>query len=726
MKRLAPTIFILLMVMSFVYADIQAPEPTPKPVYINKHHQGNIRESPQNVPYHYISHDPVQIMTSYFDYMIGSYNGLPLYVVPEEFGGGYFMVYHGRRDLDSPRRIFYTYLFDLPSIYINNEITQVPDDEIPASEGYPGLAFDPVLGKPLYAWHANADDDPELEVHFVADLFHSGFSGLFENYQVIVDNPVQITAPNGTITSNNHFLWPEVVTGPSPESGKRRIYVSTRNSVSHAVNNGACGNVLLAYSDIDESMMLNGVAPTWNFTSVPTYDLWNVDATNWRRPFSTLCADEAGNIYYIGYHTAYDAENQPIDEPDIHVMKCDNYGEGTWTVHTASGHIPVWIPDPPPWFDPHADHPLFPPGESYWAIHNSSHTDAVVDNVGRIHFPALWGFTTEDGTYFPNMQYLKQIVFDTNRNEFSIHDVYPVKHFHNTASYEHYHPWDTEPPWGEAEYIWIDGECYLDVETIWPFCHWDGQAHDGSMMFHYNNLRMSKPNCRGMTAMVWQDSKRALLHSQADDPGQPGDGFAPDIMIAVSVDGGLTWKEPLRLNGEDYPQLAGITPMWVYPADQVTYAGIENGWHMGKIGLMFYDDYTWGANAIPPSYHDNNDGGCIMFMEVKCAFWPADDSDDPMADAPALNLLRGNYPNPFNPTTTISYNLPASGKVKLGVYNLRGQLVRTLVNEAKSAGDHKVVWDGKDERGNTMSSGIYFYRLDTGKHSETRKMMLMK
>jgi hypothetical protein len=115
-----------------------------------------------------------------------------------------------------------------------------------------------------------------------------------------------------------------------------------------------------------------------------------------------------------------------------------------------------------------------------------------------------------------------------------------------------------------------------------------------------------------------------------------------------------------------------------------------------------------------------------MFMEVKCAFWPADDSDDPMADAPALNLLRGNFPNPFNPTTTISYNLPASGKVKLGVYNLRGQLVRTLVNEAKSAGDHKVVWDGKDERGNTMSSGIYFYRLDTGKHSETRKMMLMK
>jgi flagellar hook assembly protein FlgD len=52
--------------------------------------------------------------------------------------------------------------------------------------------------------------------------------------------------------------------------------------------------------------------------------------------------------------------------------------------------------------------------------------------------------------------------------------------------------------------------------------------------------------------------------------------------------------------------------------------------------------------------------------------------------------------------------------------------VRSLVNEAKTVGNHKVVWDGKDDRGNTMASGIYLYRLETGKHSETRKMMLMK
>ncbi|MCK4297054.1 MAG: T9SS type A sorting domain-containing protein, partial [Candidatus Marinimicrobia bacterium] len=80
-----------------------------------------------------------------------------------------------------------------------------------------------------------------------------------------------------------------------------------------------------------------------------------------------------------------------------------------------------------------------------------------------------------------------------------------------------------------------------------------------------------------------------------------------------------------------------------------------------------------------------------------------------------------NYPNPFNPTTTIRYSLPNSGLVSIDVYNLVGQRVETLVNEKKSAGSHKVVWDGKDS-----PSGIYFYRIQAGDFSQTKKMVLMK
>lgn len=80
-----------------------------------------------------------------------------------------------------------------------------------------------------------------------------------------------------------------------------------------------------------------------------------------------------------------------------------------------------------------------------------------------------------------------------------------------------------------------------------------------------------------------------------------------------------------------------------------------------------------------------------------------------------------NYPNPFNPTTTIRYSLPNSRLVSIDVYNLVGQRVETLVNEKKSAGSHKVVWDGKDS-----PSGIYFYRIQAGDFSQTKKMALMK
>ena len=88
--------------------------------------------------------------------------------------------------------------------------------------------------------------------------------------------------------------------------------------------------------------------------------------------------------------------------------------------------------------------------------------------------------------------------------------------------------------------------------------------------------------------------------------------------------------------------------------------------------------------------------------------------------------LHSNYPNPFNPETTISYDLKEPAKVQLNVYNLKGQLVRTLVNSEQTAGRHNVVFTARDERGNKLSSGLYFYRLRAGDYIKTRKMMLME
>ena len=95
--------------------------------------------------------------------------------------------------------------------------------------------------------------------------------------------------------------------------------------------------------------------------------------------------------------------------------------------------------------------------------------------------------------------------------------------------------------------------------------------------------------------------------------------------------------------------------------------------------------------------------------------------------SPALQTKLGrNYPNPFNPTTTISFSLAEAGPASLRIYNARGQLVRQLANSDFQAGQHNLVWDGRDAAGRTVSSGLYFYRLNTKNYQESRKMVLMK
>ncbi|MDZ4121745.1 MAG: choice-of-anchor J domain-containing protein [Candidatus Cloacimonadaceae bacterium] len=93
--------------------------------------------------------------------------------------------------------------------------------------------------------------------------------------------------------------------------------------------------------------------------------------------------------------------------------------------------------------------------------------------------------------------------------------------------------------------------------------------------------------------------------------------------------------------------------------------------------------------------------------------------------APGFELL-ANYPNPFNPSTTIRYGLKHTSPVSIEVYNLKGQKVSTLVNETKPAGDHAVTWNGTDMSGRAVSSGVYYYKMQAGKFSSTRKMILMK
>jgi hypothetical protein len=94
---------------------------------------------------------------------------------------------------------------------------------------------------------------------------------------------------------------------------------------------------------------------------------------------------------------------------------------------------------------------------------------------------------------------------------------------------------------------------------------------------------------------------------------------------------------------------------------------------------------------------------------------------------PAEFELVQNYPNPFNPTTTIGFTVPQKARVELAIYNTLGQKIRILVNETMTAGTHKATWDGRDDFGQPVTSGIYYYKLTAGdKYTDVRKMIFLK
>jgi flagellar hook assembly protein FlgD len=95
--------------------------------------------------------------------------------------------------------------------------------------------------------------------------------------------------------------------------------------------------------------------------------------------------------------------------------------------------------------------------------------------------------------------------------------------------------------------------------------------------------------------------------------------------------------------------------------------------------------------------------------------------------AAAGNRLGPNVPNPFNPSTSIEYEVSESGFVSLKIYNVAGQLVKTLMDGQQAAGQvHEATWNGLDDAGQPVSSGVYFYKLTSKGFVKTRKMVLLK
>jgi hypothetical protein len=204
------------------------------------------------------------------------------------------------------------------------------------------------------------------------------------------------------------------------------------------------------------------------------------------------------------------------------------------------------------------------------------------------------------------------------------------------------------------------------------------------------------------------------------EPGETGSQYGDydfwDYVVVEGTADGVTWL-PLA-DGYD----ARADAAWL------------NAWYGGQDGsAALYRSRAIDLNAT----FDQGETVLLRFRLFSDGYvegwgWAVDDvavessGTTAAGDAPAALALGQNHPNPFNPQTTISFDLPRESRVRLEVYDLRGRLRRTLADGHRTAGTHRVVWDGRDDRGAPAASGAYFYRLQTGDRTLSRKMLLVR
>jgi subtilisin-like proprotein convertase family protein len=152
-----------------------------------------------------------------------------------------------------------------------------------------------------------------------------------------------------------------------------------------------------------------------------------------------------------------------------------------------------------------------------------------------------------------------------------------------------------------------------------------------------------------------------------------------------------------------------------YPTEAVPYQSLD-----AFIGEPIQGEWTLRAMDFGPMDLGHVNNWCLRFTYESNV---ADTGEDQL---PRYLMADGNYPNPFNPMTTIKFALPAEGKVDVSVYDVAGRKVATVLSDVLSAGNQSVVWKGRDDQGRTVSSGTYFYRVSADGKTVVGKMLLMK
>jgi hypothetical protein len=194
--------------------------------------------------------------------------------------------------------------------------------------------------------------------------------------------------------------------------------------------------------------------------------------------------------------------------------------------------------------------------------------------------------------------------------------------------------------------------------------------------------------------------------------GASGDAF----YVEVSSDGGSSWTV---IGGWGNLQKPRWTPQPSYTPEEGLPERFDlRPWKSSAVSVRFRLASDLDGNEDDGWYIDD-----IRIREITDMTGVGDGGHEPLPTAFSLSQV---HPNPFNPATTISFDLPQAARVRLEIFDAAGRRVRTLANEERAAGRYEVRWNGTDDRGSGAASGVYFCRMEAGSFRETRRMTLVK
>lgn len=200
--------------------------------------------------------------------------------------------------------------------------------------------------------------------------------------------------------------------------------------------------------------------------------------------------------------------------------------------------------------------------------------------------------------------------------------------------------------------------------------------------------------------------------------------------VQVSTNGGTSWSIIEPVGGYPFASLPHLL-------GEAGFSGISGGgeepvWVQAAFDLAAYEGQTVHFRFRFKSFQSGSRGRgwFIDHLSVGQSYVAQLNEIDPpvvvAVNVPQQVRLYANYPNPFNPQTTIRYDLPQAEHVTLTIYDVHGHLIRTLIEDKQDAGTYKQVWNGTDTKGKAVKSGVFIYRLQAGDHTQSRSMVLLR